>query len=360
MAPGISLTPNNSLEIDFLAVGEGKKSGDAIALRYGNLSGPRSEQTVVIIDGGTKDSGQRLVEHVRQHYGTTDVDIVFSTHGDIDHVSGLTVVLEGLTVKTLSMHQPWNHAPAICNLFEGRPTTAHLSNKLQKALSLARELEGIAKRRGIPIVEPFAGVGNPVLKILGPSKEYYQLLLADFEATPDSLPALAALFSKATEKVGDVISYAAESLNIETLTDEGVTSSENNSSVILLVQLPTYKFLFTADAGIPALSRAADYASSQGWDLSTLDGWQIPHHGSKRNVGPTILKRIKGKSGFISVGPEGAPKHPAKKVTNALIRRGSSVYATQGTGFRHHHNAPPRDGWNASVTPIPFYDRVEI
>ena len=41
------------LEIDFLSVGEGEKSGDAIALRYGNLFGPRSEQTVLVIDGGT-------------------------------------------------------------------------------------------------------------------------------------------------------------------------------------------------------------------------------------------------------------------------------------------------------------------
>jgi len=356
----LSLTPNNSLEIDFLAVGEGSRSGDAIAMRYGNLSGPRAEQTVVIIDGGTKDSGQQLIEHVQHHYATNEVDIVFSTHADIDHVSGLTVVLEGLGVKTLAMHQPWNHAPAICDLFEGRPTTAHLKAKLQKSLSIAREVETIAKRRGIPIIEPFAGVGNQVLKVLGPSKAYYQLLLADFQATPEPASGIAELFAKATQKVSDVISYAAESLNIETLKDDGVTSSENNSSVILLVQLPTYKFLFTADAGISALTQAADFAAIQGWDLSALDAWQIPHHGSKRNLGPTILNRIKGKQGLISAAPEGAPKHPAKKVTNALIRRGTGVFATQGTGFLHRYNTPSRLGWTRNIEPIPFYNQVEI
>jgi len=46
-------------EVDFLAVGEGEKSGDAIALRWGNLSGPRTEQTIFVIDGGTQDSGER-------------------------------------------------------------------------------------------------------------------------------------------------------------------------------------------------------------------------------------------------------------------------------------------------------------
>ena len=52
-------------EIDFLPVGEGEKSGDAIALRYGNLSGTRSEQTVLVVDGGTLDSGAALVDHVK-------------------------------------------------------------------------------------------------------------------------------------------------------------------------------------------------------------------------------------------------------------------------------------------------------
>ena len=48
-------------EIDFLPVGDGSKSGDAIALRYGNLT-DSSQQTVVIIDGGYSDDGEALVE----------------------------------------------------------------------------------------------------------------------------------------------------------------------------------------------------------------------------------------------------------------------------------------------------------
>jgi hypothetical protein len=61
-------------EVDFMAVGDGEKSGDAIALRFGNLVGPRSEQKVFVIDGGTKESGEKLVEHIQKYYGTTRVD----------------------------------------------------------------------------------------------------------------------------------------------------------------------------------------------------------------------------------------------------------------------------------------------
>jgi hypothetical protein len=57
-------------EVDFQAVGEGERSGDAIALRYGNLNGSRAEQTVITIDGGTLESGDELVKHIRNFYGT--------------------------------------------------------------------------------------------------------------------------------------------------------------------------------------------------------------------------------------------------------------------------------------------------
>jgi len=50
-------------EIDYIAGGGGSRSGDAIAFRYGSLHGRREEQTVITIDGGTLESGEKLVEH---------------------------------------------------------------------------------------------------------------------------------------------------------------------------------------------------------------------------------------------------------------------------------------------------------
>ncbi len=51
-------------EIDFLAVGKEGQSGDAIAFRIGNLLGERKEQFVAVIDGGFKESGEQLVNHI--------------------------------------------------------------------------------------------------------------------------------------------------------------------------------------------------------------------------------------------------------------------------------------------------------
>jgi len=49
-------------EIDFHAVGDGEKSGDAITFRFGNLAGARSEQVVAVIDGGYAADGMKIVE----------------------------------------------------------------------------------------------------------------------------------------------------------------------------------------------------------------------------------------------------------------------------------------------------------
>src|SRR5207245_9331952 len=136
--------------------------------------------------------------------------------------------------------------------------------------------------------------------------------------------------------------------------DEDATSSENNSSVILLFRDGKEGFLFTSDAGVPALTNAADFAQGLGVDLKTVTRLQAPHHGSKRNLGPKILDRIVGpklqdqaqmtKIAIVSAAPDGAPKHPSKRVVNALIRRGAKVVATQGKGICiHSDDVPKRD-----------------
>jgi hypothetical protein len=49
-----------------LAIGDGERSGDAIALRYGN---PLAGYQVIIVDGGNKTSSEELVRHVTGRTG---------------------------------------------------------------------------------------------------------------------------------------------------------------------------------------------------------------------------------------------------------------------------------------------------
>jgi len=349
-------------EVDFLAVGDGERGGDSIALRFGDLNGERSDQTVIIIDGGTKDSGQELVDHINEHYGTNMVDYVFLTHPDSDHSSGLTVVLEEMEVGHLFMHQPWEYADEIKKVIEQEVTEKTVENRFRKSLKMAHSLKEIADEKGIQITEPFEGLtlGNGMIHILGPHQDFYKELLPDFRGITEmtETDSGASILKQLLTKAKDALVWVEEAMHIETLDDSGETSPENNSSAIILVSLGGKQLMFTGDAGIPALTAALDYCDGIGLALNDLHFFQIPHHGSRRNIGPGILNRIQPNIGYVSAPKEGDPKHPSKRVTNALIRRNIKPYSTQGKGLRHHDNAPERSGWSAA-TPLPFHEKFQ-
>ncbi|WP_146153703.1 ComEC/Rec2 family competence protein [Adhaeribacter arboris] len=337
-------TTSLGIEIDFLPVGEGSRSADTIAIRYGDIvSGDRSQQKVIIIDGGTKESGLALIEHIKKFYHTNVVDLVIMTHPDMDHCSGLTEILESLTVRQLWMHQPWNHSADIRRHFsDGRMTNNSLERQIRVALDAAHQVEELALEKGIVIIEPFAGLKSEdgIITVLGPNKEYYQSLIPDFRSTPDSVASKTLnFFKKAIQTITEAFDLSDEKLPGDD------TSAENNSSAILLLQLDNQKFLFTGDAGVPALEKANSYASLIGVHLNNLNFIQIPHHGSKKNVNSNILNLVKSDVAFISAAKDGAPKHPSQRVINALIRRNTKVCVTQGNSICFRHNVSARNGW---------------
>ncbi len=355
------------MEIDFIAVGDKSKGGDAIAIRFGNLFGSRDDQVVMIVDGGTKESGRNLVAHVREHYGTDRVDYVVSTHPDGDHISGLTEVLEGLDVGEIWMNRPVNHS-VILETYVKAGLRESLPQWLRESIQQADDFESLANKMGIPIREAFFD-GFPnfssqdyEVMVLGPSELYYNELVEEMRkeeedsASPEG--AFSAAFNYARSAATGVLEYVGK----ETLTDEGKTSPSNNSSVVLLIRAPDGDALLTGDAGIPALEYVLKHAESLGIDLSHCEFQQVPHHGSKRNIGPTLLDTLIGPRGgtqsgisvCVSAPKEGRPKHPSFKVTNAYKRRGARVFTTEGSNFcRSIGVTPDRDGYS-SATPLGY------
>jgi beta-lactamase superfamily II metal-dependent hydrolase len=353
-------------EIDFLPVGNGDKSGDAIAVRYGEPG----DYKVMVVDGGTKESGQALVDHIREHYGTTHVDYVVNSHPDADHASGLEVVLEQLTVGEVWVHRPWEYAEEIRHWFkDGRITDESMAERLKDLLSHAYRLEEIATEKGIPVYEPYAGSKIGDFHVLSPTLDWYLELVPQFNKTPVTKTAslAEALKSYGLGALEKVASWVEEQWHIETLPEDGETSCENESSVILYGNFAGRGLLLTGDAGIQALGKAADRAMALGIDLAASRFIQVPHHGSRRNVSPSVLNRIVGpmvaqgtdatKTAFVSAS-KASETHPRKVVTNAFLRRGASVHQTKGQSKRHSHNMPERAGW-ATSTPISFHTQVE-
>lgn len=330
-----------SFEVDLHAVGDGESSGDAITLRYGPLG--TGEQRVVVVDGGYRADGERLVDFIPRVYGTRTVDLVVSTHPHEDHVSGLRPIVESLDVRELWIHRPWARSASIATYVrDGRVTHRSLTERLQRAFSQAHELEALALRNGVPTIrEPFAGTTyDGRVTVAGPTEQYYTELMGAFDEEQRATSLRDAITRAARAAAG----WITETWDCEALAEpaDDAVSPVNNSSAILYVQFDEL-ILLTADAGVPALTRALDLLSLAG--LSTDFRWlQPPHHGSKRNVGPAVLNRLlgspfgapTGKWALVSAARDGAPKHPSQRVINAVLRRGATAQVTAGQNICFH------------------------
>ena len=343
-------------EIDFLPVGDGESGGDAISLRYGDFNDPQ-KQYVVVIDGGTKESGEKIVEHIKKYYGTTFVDLVIATHLHQDHASGLTEVLENLKVGKLAMHLPWSYTEEIKKMTKTESSAKRLETKLEKSISTISALEDLAIEKNIKIVEPFSGdyLLDDNFLVLNPSENYYKELLANFESTPE-VKKEHSIIEEVTTFAKSAIEWVEEKFDKETLSDDYEdTTPENNSSLVLLFKIGGKRFLFTGDAGKDALNKTIEYSETVDEDIKNIDFFDIPHHGSKRNLGPTLLNYLNPEIACISCPKNGDPKHPSRKVKNALIRRNCNVFTTKGNILAFN---AIRDGWVSAIPEI-FSDKVE-
>ena len=362
----------DGIEIDFLPVGSGERSGDAICMRWGT----GGDYKVMVYDGGTQESGQRLVDHIKTHYGTSHVDYVVNSHPDNDHASGLSVVLEQLSVGELWLHQPWNYSEDICHYFrDGRITSDSLAARLQQKMRAAYNLEKLAEEKGIPVYEPFAGALIGIFRVLSPGKNrYVHDLVPEFQKSPtlkeDTVAGLLLkLMDSASELVKKAVSYVAEQWGEEYLPESVETSAENESSVVLFAEVHEKGWLLTGDAGIQTLRRAAECAAIFGIDVAhQVHLAQIPHHGSRRNISTETLDLLFGaprpaldvpaQRYAVASAAKEAPTHPKKRVVNAFVRRGFQVYTTKGETVRYSFGMPARPGWDAAPV-LSFSAEVE-
>ena len=354
----------NALEIDFLAVGEKSKSGDAIAMRFGNYSNNKwNNQTIVVVDGGNSDSGTALVKHIRTVYNSSKIDRVILTHPDGDHASGLREVVEEMKVGKIWMHRPWNHWKELHEFcHDGRITTDSFEERLRRAYDFADQIENIAQKRKIEIVAPKQGLSftqndEKLITVLGPGKDYYLSLIQESDKTPRMEGQSAQrTFSSTKIRTFEDMNFETENLPAESES----TSAENNMSLVLYLTIAGKKILLTGDSGCDGLYKAIYYAKSKNIDLKALDVLQVPHHGSRHNISQGILQEIHAPQAMISCAKNGEPSHPSSVVTNALIRRNISVYSTKGQNKLYSFGASPnRAGYTTSVK-LPFQDYVYI
>jgi beta-lactamase superfamily II metal-dependent hydrolase len=354
-------------EIDFIGISEETEDADAICFRYHDDSYRRYR--VFVYDGGIQKYGEFLKEHLNTYYFPNErnpvIDAVICSHPDQDHASGLSVILENFTVKRLYMNRPWLYTNEVFKYVnDGHITKQSLEQRLHDAYPYINALEKLANERNITIETAFQGTYiTKNLHILSPSRDFFLEKLVDSQKTPlkEDSNGLIKIVSHIKKSIQSVF----ESWTQELLRENVETSAENEMSIVLLGDMEQNSFLLTGDVGIEGLTKTIDYTDSLNFDIKKISFYQMPHHGGRHNVSPSVLNRLIGrklpegteptKSAFVSVAKNS--DHPKKMVVNAFIRRGVKVFKTDGFPMCHSKGTPTRN-WGAAVQ-LEFSNEVE-
>ena len=357
-------------ELDFLDV-EAKKSGDAIALRY-EVNG---QQYIHVVDGGYLETGQKVLEHIRKYYDNAPhIDNVVATHPDGDHTAGLKAIVENHSIGALWINRPWLYVDELLPRFARYTNRDNLIRDLKKAFPNTTALEEIALRRGIPIHEAFQGNQIGAFTVMAPTRARYIEKIVDSEKT--GVVAKVAGFVPESTFMERVLLALQNAVNFvrSTWGDENFpaedTSAENEMSVVQYARLCGETILLTGDTGREGLQEVINFAPFVGLTLPGIDRFQVPHHGSRRNVSTELLDKILGPrfdvrptegtikfTALISSAKEDED-HPRKAVVRAMHHRGAKVVSTEGTSIRSHSNAPNREGWRV-IESMPYPDDQE-
>ena len=356
---------DKALEIDLLAVGDGTKGGDAILIRYGDLVAGGGKQTVILIDGGYKKTAPKIKEMLAKYYncknraGKYVIDLMILSHPDLDHVGGLVELSKDpeIEIQQLLMQKPWEVVD-INDFEDGRITPNSLENRLKNAFKQASELfEAIPESRHIePTPRPIP-LNGATLHILGPHDDFYRKMLLACPKTPD-----AKLMDEKRQKIfcqKIEEEEFTEDQEIEWNYDEA-TSEINETSLIILFEYDGHKILLTGDAGKMGLENAIQTAEANYVSLSDIDIIKMPHHGSRKNVDPDILNKLRGYGTrcYISCAQGDEGHHPSKRLVNLLNQMEYRVLATSGNNLHKGYGAPLREDYR-SANPLGYYPTME-
>jgi beta-lactamase superfamily II metal-dependent hydrolase len=338
-------------EIDFLRVGDAGRSGDAIVMRFNRPD--NGAMAHVVIDAGFQSTGDDVVDFVDRRYGVRDIDLAILTHPDGDHIGGMGTVVRELNVKALALHR----------------LSAHGGGTLRAAKEVD-DLCAVATANGAKIYDAFQGLNafGGALLVAGPTQAYYEQMVQEQVQEAKAVVEAARGPGPVTDALRRLAARVISAFPIETnFDDAGGTNARNNTSAVVDLRLGDDRFLFTADAGVPAINAALDYLDREGRTDRYPHLVQVPHHGSRHNLDRATIERIAGPhttdsrgSAFVSIS-EGAakdPRYPSPRVTNALGRRGYFVGQTTTQNIcRNSPDAPPRPDYSA-LTRIPPLDET--
>jgi beta-lactamase superfamily II metal-dependent hydrolase len=342
----------SGLEIDMLSLG----NADSILVSFWNGYSVNR----VLIDGGNKGDAP-IVRAFLRGLKIETIDDVLSTHHHDDHSGGLIELLADETLKfgKVRCHVPHWHVDNMDKVWAALKAAepSDEATAIRKSLQTVADIYDIAKKRRIPLEEPFKGKRVGVLEVCSPTEEFYNGLVVEMTdvgkiKAEDEAQTRYDIQTNLEEVMSKAI--LGESSDSSLLT-EPHTAPENESSVVAGITHDKKVCLFTADAGPCALTNVLrDYPGCK-----KLFWMQIPHHGSRRNVTKNLIDLFAPSTAFVSA--EGSKKHPRRAVVNAFKDAGAKVYSTHYPNPLHLRQCvgtvPGRDGYESATA---LYDAEKL
>lgn len=263
----LRVLPVRGLQAVFLDVGQ----GDGIVLR--------TKGRVVLVDGGSTDRselGRYCLEPYLKSTGETRIDLAVVTHGDADHISGLSYLLkesEEITVDCLALPEPGK------------------GQKVYEELKTAAEAKG----------------GTVVWMKRGDTAKVGELRLT-------------CLYPDGAGPPGVVNTYTADS-----------EEDRNEHSVVLKADYGDFHMLLTGDM----TSQGEEAVLEDPWAAGYIGNTQvlkIAHHGSKFSTGEPWINSVGPRWAVISYGEGNRYGHPHPETLERLRECGAALYETGKSG----------------------------
>ncbi|MDL2328186.1 competence protein ComEC [Desulfosarcina sp. OttesenSCG-928-A07] len=325
----------------------------ACSIFYSDIDG---EATINLTDAGYQSTFDDVSSHINEFYGPNVIfDNVIVTHNDNDHCGGIINILETYEVGNLWMLRPWKYANELIDRFSRYKSVENLETRLRDVYSNLAALEDIALEKGIPIHEPFQGMHIGKSLVLAPTKERFLDLIVESEKTPDAVKSFSSdgLFRGVFEGIECAINFIRSLWGEENFPSQG-TSAENEMSVVQFISCPQHNFMLTGDAGREGLTEALDYLETLYGGVPQIDFFEVPHHGSRRNLSTELLDRLFGERLSEQPSESGSrfsavvhscrldSTHPRKVVIRAIHHRGGKICSVESGWWLAGHNKPER------------------
>lgn len=290
---------NGKLVIHFVNVGQGDCS--IIELPDGK---------VVIIDAGSKDNGNIVVEYLNV-LGINTIDYLIATHSDSDHIGGFIEVLKNKEVKNI--YRPFD----LCKTILPNGYVDELYTMFANTVNIANVVDSTiyAEFLSLAYSETINGELSHINVITN------KVNIASESGTPYLIKCF---YPQGNEQFSTA--------RIENGYTVKLTKDQNETSCVVGVFTENHKYLFMGDLPSSEESNMVSKISQlEREQLSNVTVLKVAHHGSENSTSQGLLNLTKPKYAVIQVG-ENNYGHPSADVLTRLNNSGAEVFRTDLDG----------------------------